>query len=183
MTPERPTERDILSTIVVLEDGDEDFSVLRRILADIRPDFILDRVRDGDELSARISRDPEGLLARLALFDVNVPGVSGIDCLAAWRRHDLLSAVPVVVLSGSARADEVDACYRSGAAGYLAKPFGLSGYRRMLDALAGFWLDSTMPSPIIGTLTDDGSGDEQARAERSGGEGSPGAGETGGGGT
>jgi CheY-like chemotaxis protein len=149
-----PVRRDVLATLVVLEDGDGDFAVLQRVLTELRPELILDRVRNGDDLLARMVEDPEGLLARLALFDVNVPGLSGVQTLAEWRRHEVLSLVPVVMLSGSARSEEVDECYRLGVAGYLAKPFGLAGYRRMLKAVASFWLETTMPSAAIGAVAD-----------------------------
>lgn len=152
-------ERDALHTIVVLEDGDEDFAVLQRVLHDLCPGYALDRVRDGDELMGRMSSDPEGLLARLALFDVNLPGLGGVEVLSHWRAHELLSTVPVVVLSGSARSNEVDECYRLGAAGYLAKPFGLPAYRRMVEALTGYWLGATTPAPVMGSPVADGAAD------------------------
>jgi len=66
----------------------------------------------------------------LILLDLCLPGAQGISLLTELR--DLLVTVPVVVLSGSERPEDVRATLAAGAAGYIPKT---AGAHEMLAAL------------------------------------------------
>lgn len=75
------------------------------------------------------------LLARrpdieLAIFDLMMPGGDGLHLLTEARA--LRPGLPVVVMSGYARADQRLACLRAGAAAFLVKPFSLDDLIRAL---------------------------------------------------
>lgn len=66
----------------------------------------------------------------LILLDLCLPGAQGISLLTELR--DLLVTVPIVVLSGSERPEDVRATLDAGAAGYIPKT---AGAHEMLAAL------------------------------------------------
>ena len=56
----------------------------------------------------------------LAIFDVRMPGVSGIDL--AWRLHDANSEVPFIFLTAYSDDELVEQASEAGAMGYVVKP-------------------------------------------------------------
>lgn len=89
---------------------------------------------------AAIAGDGEAALARLGerrfdllLLDISLPGISGLDVLAAMRARG--DGTPVIVLS--ARRDEFDkvAALRLGADDYVTKPFALAELLARIEAV------------------------------------------------
>jgi response regulator NasT len=56
----------------------------------------------------------------LAILDVRMPGVSGIDL--AWRLHDANSEVPFIFLTAYSDEELVEQASEAGAMGYVVKP-------------------------------------------------------------
>ena len=71
----------------------------------------------------------------LALVDLHMPGLSGIDLIRQLRVMEAggQRRTPVVVLSADATPDAVQACTTAGARAYLTKPFVVA---RLLDVIA-----------------------------------------------
>ena len=59
----------------------------------------------------------------LILLDVMMPGMDGLDILAALRRHPSLSAVPVIFLTARVQPHEVARYRELGSLAVIAKPF------------------------------------------------------------
>lgn len=78
------------------------------------------------ELMSSLSDPPE-----LAIVDMIMPGMSGADVIRALRRSPKLSTVPVMVLSGGPRLDEL--AEGAGVAGWLNKPPSIG---ELLDLVA-----------------------------------------------
>lgn len=59
----------------------------------------------------------------LAILDVMMPGMSGLDVLQAVRADDSLNATKVLLLTARSRDVDVDAGFTTGADDYVIKPF------------------------------------------------------------
>jgi two-component system OmpR family response regulator len=59
----------------------------------------------------------------VALIDMMMPGMSGVELLAAVRSRAGLGALPVLFVTASARQDDVRAFLDLGANGVITKPF------------------------------------------------------------
>ena len=135
-----------LRQIVVVEDADEDF------------DTILDAARRGGVLHPivrahsgadclRLLRDMQGsrdALTMLVLLDLNTPGDDGRDVLREVRSDDALRTVPVVVLSASANARDLQFCYANGANAYHVKPVDHGLHLKVLQDIFAYWLGSAV---------------------------------------
>lgn len=64
-----------------------------------------------------------GWLPDLALIDMMMPGMSGMDVLGVMREREDTRAVPVVFVTASARQDDMDRYVDAGAIGVISKPF------------------------------------------------------------
>jgi len=59
----------------------------------------------------------------IVFADLNMPGMSGVELVERMADTDLLSSVPVVIVSTESRPDRIDALLARGAAAYVRKPF------------------------------------------------------------
>lgn len=83
----------------------------------------------------------------LLLLDLNVPGNSGFDVLEAVRTETAFRNVPVVVVSSSENADDIQRVYESAANAYVTKPTDPDEYIRMIVSAVEFWIENAIPSP------------------------------------
>ena len=74
---------------------------------------------DGTSALAGIEVDPPDL----AVLDVMMPGLSGIDVLRKVRDEETLRGVRVILLTARSRDADVDAGFATGADDYIIKPF------------------------------------------------------------
>lgn len=141
-----------LRPLLVVEDSDEDFTTLQRLLQKqpVKPGPVY-RCSDGDEALDFLYRqghytDPQASPRPVAvLLDLNLPGTDGRDVLRQIKQDEKLKKIPIVIFSTSDDPVDVEYCYRSGANGYLVKPMDLSALQRTIDALARYWLAANLP--------------------------------------
>lgn len=62
-------------------------------------------------------------LPDLVILDVTMPGMSGLEAVAAIRADEALAELPVVMLTARAQDGDIDAGITSGATDYVTKPF------------------------------------------------------------
>ncbi|MDI4636222.1 MULTISPECIES: response regulator transcription factor [Halomonadaceae] len=86
---------------------------------------------DGDQALALLSQP--GHVADLVLLDLNLPGASGLEVLAALRRHD--SDTPVLIITARGAIEDRVRGLDLGADDYLAKPFALDELEARVRAL------------------------------------------------
>src|SRR5579862_4631467 len=128
--------------ILVIEDSDHDFAVLEMCLKTAAVSNRLDRCATGQEIAAYLARMETTVVASIPVFvflDLNVPGARGHDVLEQLKAHPALAAVPVVVLTTSTQARDIDLAYESGAAGFLTKPLDLDKFETMIQQVTDYW--------------------------------------------
>jgi CheY-like chemotaxis protein len=55
-------------------------------------------------------------------IDLNMPQLTGVECLRILKETPALSDIPVIIYSTSSSPNDIDRCKRLGAAAYLVKP-------------------------------------------------------------
>ncbi len=76
-------------------------------------------ISDGASALAAIQDDPPDL----AILDVMMPGLSGIDLLRRIRMDPRTADLAVILLTARSRDIDVDAGFATGAQDYVLKPF------------------------------------------------------------
>ena len=133
-----------LQPLAVVEDSDEDFEALSRVLRDTTSREGVTRYVSGeDAVAGLIGRDDPR--PALIILDLNLPGIRGMEVLAQLKADARLRVVPVIVLSGSSREEDIDAAYEAGANAYLSKPLDYTELRRIVLSLHDFWRIATLP--------------------------------------
>jgi CheY-like chemotaxis protein len=135
-----------LGHIVVVEDCDEDFDTVQDAARRGGVLHPVVRARSGAECLGLLragasSRDAQPLLV---LLDLNTPGDDGRDVLRAVRSDDALGTLPVVVLSASDNARDLQFCYANGANAYHVKPVDHALHLKALQDIFAYWLGSVV---------------------------------------
>lgn len=109
---------DLLNNRVVVADDDQD--ILDLVVFKLtQAGFETMAFADGLTALASIEAD----LPRLAILDVMMPGLSGIDVLRKVRANEATKDLDVILLTARARDSDVDAGFATGANDYVIKPF------------------------------------------------------------
>ena len=115
-------------TILLVDDSENDRFLVRAVFKMNHCDILLQEARNGEEAIAYLQGDgPFGdrnnyPLPVVMLLDLNMPKKNGFEVLAWVRVQPLLKRLAVIILTASARDEDVERAYDLGATSYLVKP-------------------------------------------------------------
>ncbi len=136
--------------ILLVEDNPADVRVLETYFRNSVGGYRLHVVRCGEEALSFLYHGVEYTNAPrpdIVLLDLNLGEVTGFEVLAAIKRHEHLSDIPVIVLTGSTAEDDIRQAYALQASCYLTKPQDQEGFAELLGAIDRFWLQrASLPS-------------------------------------
>lgn len=78
---------------------------------------------DGERGVQVMDAEPRPLKFDLVVLDVIMPGMNGLDVLTRMKLHQHTSKLPVLMLTGESKAEDILAGYNVGADYYITKPF------------------------------------------------------------
>lgn len=105
--------------IVVADDDKDDLDFFTDALKDTCPDITVTVAEDGGELLYKLNKIS---LPDVIVLDLNMPCISGKDCLKALRKDDKYEKVPIVIYSTSSNTKDIEECLHYGANHYVTKP-------------------------------------------------------------
>jgi DNA-binding response OmpR family regulator len=107
-----------MSAVVLVADDDEDILLL--VSTRLKRDgYEVVAARNGIEALALA----EAHKPAVAVLDVGMPGLDGLEVLAAIRAAEALSGTRVLLLTAKAQESDVRRGYDAGADAYIKKPF------------------------------------------------------------
>lgn len=127
--------------IFVVEDNPGDVALIREALKKTGPLEVTVAV-DGEQAITLLGQrrfSPVARLPNLILMDLHLPRMDGYAVLAALRREPALRWVPVIMFSTSDTDRDIARCYQLGASCYVPKPFDLSRFNEVVQAIVHFW--------------------------------------------
>lgn len=84
-------------------------------------------------------KDSSSDLPILIFLDLNMPGLDGRALLKEIKAASNLKHIPVVVLTTSSASQDVNACYRLGAATYVQKPLDFASLSNVIKTMKEYW--------------------------------------------
>jgi two-component system response regulator len=140
-------------TILLVEDNDDDAELAAMAFHRAKITNPLIRVRDGlealDYLFGRgkhSERDVSDLPA-VALLDLKLPKISGLDVLKAIRADERTKHLPIVILTSSNEDKDRLGAYDQFANSYVLKPVDYDQFVTSALQLGLYWLVLNVPPP------------------------------------
>ena len=100
----------------------DDFSTMRSIVRNLLKEIGYANVDEAEDGQAALGKLRTGSFD-FVVSDVNMPNMNGLELLANIRADDGLKHLPVLMVTAEARKEDIVLAARSGASGYIVKPF------------------------------------------------------------
>ena len=133
--------------ILLVEDNPADIALLTEVFGSGSTQHNIHVAADADQALAFLRREGEYAEARrphLILLDLNLPGQSGLEVLAAIRRVNVFGRLPVVVITSSRSETDIRNCYDLHCNAYRTKPANFDGYVELARVISQYWLSSVI---------------------------------------
>ena len=141
-----------LKRILLVEDSPRDAELTLDVLAKVHLGAAVVHVRDGAEALDYLHRRglfagrPDDLPA-LVMLDLKMPKVDGMEVLRRMRGDPRLKVVPVVMLTSSCEARDLEKSYALGVNAYVVKPVKFDEFIAAVRQLGTFWAMLNEPPP------------------------------------
>ncbi len=139
--------------LLVVEDSNEDFRILQRLMRRMAVQNPIYRCSSGDEVLDYLYQEGKKIdgLSRpsVILLDLNLPGIDGRDILEQLKQDKTFREIPIVIFTTSSNPKDIEFCYQKGANGYLVKPMDVQELQKTIQAFVDYWLQVNI-SPISG---------------------------------
>ncbi|MFA5182096.1 MAG: response regulator [Syntrophales bacterium] len=137
--------------ILLVEDNRSDADLTIRALRKHNINNPLHVVEDGAEALDYIfcrgaygerdfSRPP-----KMVLLDLKLPKMEGMEVLKAIKLDERTRAIPVVVVTSSREARDIQAAYALGVNSYVVKPAGFDAFQEAISSVGNYWLLVNQP--------------------------------------
>ncbi|MDZ8260143.1 response regulator [Nostoc sp. ChiQUE01b] len=148
--------------LLVVEDSNEDFRMLQRLMRRMSVQNPIHRCTNGDEVLEFLDQQGNDAYAKdedlpnskvalrpsVILLDLNLPGIDGRDILDRLKQDKSFKGIPIVVFTTSSNPKDIELCYQKGANGYLVKPMDVQELKKTIQAFVDYWLEANTP-PVL----------------------------------
>ena len=131
--------------ILLVDDDPNDVEFTLTALAESNLANEVAVARDGVEAldylyrRGKFSARQDGLPA-VILLDLKMPKVSGIEVLRQIKADANLKLIPVVILTSSREAIDLEQCYQMGVNAYVVKPVQIEDFMNAIKQVGMFWM-------------------------------------------
>ena len=136
--------------ILHVEDNADDVLLVAMAFRKAAVGARLEVATDGDKAISVLSSCSPGPLPACVLLDIKLPSKSGLEVLSWIRKNPATKRLPVIMLTSSLLASDVNQAYDLGANSYLIKPPNLDALIDLVKTIDSYWLRSnTPPGPSV----------------------------------
>jgi CheY-like chemotaxis protein len=117
--------------VLIVEDNERNLKLVRDVLGFAGFTTLEARTAEAGIELARLQK-PD-----IVLMDINLPGMTGFEALAALRADALTASIPVLAVTAYAMKDDRARILAAGFDGYLEKPVDVRALPGQVEALIG----------------------------------------------
>ena len=135
--------------ILLIEDNPSDVDLTRRALERSRIANDLVVAEDGEAALEYLRREDLYELPALALLDLNLPKLSGLEVLRQIRADARTRRLPVVILTSSKEEQDLATGYDLGVNSYIRKPVDFRQFAHCIEQVGLYWLVLNEQPPAV----------------------------------
>jgi two-component system chemotaxis response regulator CheY len=121
----------VLRRVLIVDDSNAMRAFVRAALEDGVSEVELVEAESGFEALRQLPRQP----IDLAILDINMPHIHGLELIALLRRDERYRALPVLVISTESAQRDQQRALELGATAFLSKPFEAEQLVERVNAL------------------------------------------------
>jgi two-component system, response regulator len=146
-----------LAHVLIVEDNEDDYEATRRSFQRNHLVNPLTWCRNAEEALRKLrgggsAGNDKPLHPDLILLDLNMPGLDGRKFLEIIKADERLRCIPVVILTTSNNATDIERCYTLGASTYIQKPVSFDGLTEAVRTMKDYWFGiALLPTSSEGT--------------------------------
>lgn len=132
-----------MAEILLVEDNDDDVFLTREAFEAASLRVSLHHVNNGEKCMRFLRKQGEYAVAPspdLILLDMHMPVMDGYEVMTEIVKDDKLRHLPVVVLTTSYEAADIQKMYGLRCNSYITKPVDFDSFVKAIGQLAGYWL-------------------------------------------
>lgn len=118
--------------ILIADDDEDDRIFFRDALQEIKVITNLTLVNDGSQLMNHLN-NPANRVPDVVFLDLNMPVLSGMNCLIEIKKISRLKDLAVVIYSTSSSEENIEEAFVQGANIYIKKPNDFSALKMILE--------------------------------------------------
>lgn len=137
--------------LLLVEDNPADAFLVRTGLELAESKNELHVVSDGTEALRFLRREEpfaDAPRPKLVILDLNMPKMDGRELLYAIRDDRSLCFIPILVLTTTDSAADIDLCYRLGANSFVTKPTDIQDFFELIRSIESFWMKFSL-TPVV----------------------------------
>lgn len=119
--------------ILLIEDDLDDIELLQDACVTHGVSCIIEDVNDGSEALEYIHLNKG--TPDIIILDMNLPKIHGRDIIPAIRNSKNFAHIPLLILTTSSSADDIDYAYKNGASKYMKKPATVEEIRQTVKTI------------------------------------------------
>ena len=137
-------------SLLVVEDSEEDYATLLRIIRKLGFPHPIYHCLDGDEALdflfqiGEFSHPEKAPRPTLILIDLNLPGTDGREVINQIKNDQKLKSIPVIVFSTSSNPQDIQVCYEYGVNSYMQKPVNLKTLSKSIEDFLAYWFETAI---------------------------------------
>lgn len=120
--------------IILIDDDRDDAELFQEALFEIDPTVGFEHFEESKE-ALTILLQTKDHLPDFIFLDINMPLVSGWQCLTEFKKTEHLKKVPVIMFTTSSQPREKETAKQLGADGFMSKPSEYSTLKNLLSSI------------------------------------------------
>ena len=121
-----------MKQVLLIDDDRDDAELFKEALFEINPSIGFEHYQDSKEGLQILLRKTTDL-PDLIFLDINMPIISGWQCLTEFRKAEHLKNIPVIMFTTSSQPREKELAQELGAQGFITKA---SEYKALKDSIS-----------------------------------------------
>jgi signal transduction histidine kinase/ActR/RegA family two-component response regulator len=115
--------------ILYVEDNSANLRLVEHIINQISRDLKMLSAPSGELcIDLAILNKPD-----LILLDINLPGMDGYEVFKMLKKHKITSTIPVIAISASAMAKDIEKAFSLGFSDYITKPINIPAFIKKIS--------------------------------------------------